>query len=50
MATDGGLREAILRYVLSRDGQLEAVRADFFPMDPAFIRQQLDSISGPQMR
>jgi phosphate transport system substrate-binding protein len=50
MATDGGLRESILRYVLSRDGQLEAVRAGFFPVDPSFIRKQLDSISGPQVR
>jgi phosphate transport system substrate-binding protein len=50
MKTDGGLRESILRYVLSRDGQLEAVREGFFPIDPAFIRQQLDQISGPQMR
>jgi len=50
MATDGGLRESILRYVLSRDGQLEAVRAGFFPVDPSYIRKQLDSISGPQLR
>ena len=50
MKNDGGLREAMLRYVLSRDGQLEAVREGFFPIDPAFIRQQLDQISGPQMR
>jgi len=50
MAVDGGLREAMLRYVLSRDGQLEAVREGFFPLDPAFIRKQLDMISGPQMR
>lgn len=50
LATDGGIREAVLRYVLSRDGQLEAVREGFFPLDPAFIRRQLDLISGPQMR
>jgi phosphate transport system substrate-binding protein len=50
MATDGGLREAILSYILSRDGQLEAVRAGFFPMDPSFIRHELDQICGPQMR
>lgn len=50
MKSDGGLREAMLRYVLSRDGQLEAIRNDFFPLDPAFIRKQLDQISGPQMR
>lgn len=50
MATDGGLREAVLRYVLSRDGQLEAVREGFFPLDPTYIRKQLDQISGPQMR
>ncbi len=50
LTTDGGLREAMLRYILSRDGQLEAVRAGFFPVDPAYIRQQLESISGPQLR
>ena len=50
MTSDDGLREAMLRYVLSRDGQLEAVREGFFPLDPAFIRKQLDQISGPQMR
>ena len=50
MVSDGGLRESMLRYVLSRDGQLEAVRAGFYPVDPAFIRKQLDSISGPQVR
>jgi phosphate transport system substrate-binding protein len=50
MATDGGIRESILRYVLSRDGQLEAVRAGFYPVDPSFIRKQLDSIIGPQSR
>jgi ABC-type sulfate transport system substrate-binding protein len=48
--SDQGLREGILRYVLSRDGQLEAIRAGFFPVDPAFIRKQLDGISGPQVR
>ncbi|MEQ1826403.1 MAG: substrate-binding domain-containing protein [Pirellula sp.] len=50
LATDRGLREAVLRYILSRDGQLEAIRAGFYPLDPAFIRQQLDVISGPQLR
>jgi phosphate transport system substrate-binding protein len=50
MTNDGGLREAILRYILSRDGQLEAIRAGFYPLDPAFIRHQLDDICGPQLR
>lgn len=50
MKSDGGLRESILRYVLSRDGQLEAVRAGFYPLDPSYIRHQIDSVSGPQMR
>lgn len=50
MKSDGGLRESILRYVLSRDGQLEAVRAGFYPLDPAYIRHEIDSVSGPQMR
>lgn len=50
MAVDGGLREAVLRYILSRDGQLEAVREGFYPMDPGFIRQELELICGPQMK
>jgi phosphate transport system substrate-binding protein len=50
LTSDGGLRESILRYALSRDGQLEAVRAGFFPIDPSFIRKQLDGICGPQLR
>jgi phosphate transport system substrate-binding protein len=50
LETDQGLRESILKYVLSRDGQLEAVRAGFYPLDPAFIRRQLEGMSGPQLR
>jgi phosphate transport system substrate-binding protein len=50
MTRDGGLRESILRYVLSRDGQLEAVRSGFYPLDPGYIRHQIDNVSGLQMR
>jgi phosphate transport system substrate-binding protein len=48
--TDGGLRESMLRYILSRDGQMEAIRAGFFPMNPSFIHQELDEICGPRLR
>lgn len=50
MKTDGGLRESMLRYILSRDGQMEAVKAGFCPLDPSFVRKQLDEICGPRMR
>ncbi|XZE44698.1 PstS family phosphate ABC transporter substrate-binding protein [Pirellulaceae bacterium SH467] len=50
MKTDGGLRESMLRYILSRDGQMEAIRAGFFPLDPSFIHKELDEICGTQMR
>ena len=50
MKSDGGLRESMLRYILSRDGQMEAIRAGFFPLDPSFIHQELDQICGPRMR
>jgi phosphate transport system substrate-binding protein len=50
MKNDGGLREEILRYILSREGQLEAIREGFFPLDPSFVRQELDIICGPRVR
>ncbi len=50
LKSDGGLRESILRYVLSKDGQTEVMKAGFFPLDPAFARQELDAIGGQQLR
>ncbi len=50
MSQDKGLRESILRYILSRDGQQEAIRAGFYPLDPNFIRSEIAQLSGPQMR
>jgi phosphate transport system substrate-binding protein len=50
MKNDQGLREEMLRYVLSRDGQLEAIREGFFPLDPSFVHKQLDLLCGPRMR
>ncbi len=47
---DKGLRESVLRYILSRDGQSEAIRAGFYPLDPNFIRQEIAQLSGTQMR
>lgn len=47
---DGGLRREILKYVLSRDGQAEAVLAGFYPVSPNFIAQQIATLSGPQLR
>jgi len=50
LAKDNGLRSSILSYILSRDGQTEAIRAGFFPLDPNFIRQQSVQLTGPQLR
>jgi phosphate transport system substrate-binding protein len=50
VAKDSGLREAILRFILSRDGQTEAIRAGFYPLDPNFIRQEVAQLSGTQLR
>ncbi len=50
VAKDDGLREAILRFILSRDGQTEAIRAGFYPLDPNFIRQEVAQLSGTQLR
>ncbi len=50
LKSDGGLREAILQYVLSKDGQTEVMKAGFYPLNPSFIRQQIGAISGQQLR
>ncbi len=50
LASEGGVREAVLRFVLSRDGQMEVMKAGFYPLNPSFIRQQLDQVSGQQLR
>lgn len=50
LAKDNGLRESIIRYILSRDGQSEAIRAGFYPLDPNFIRQQIAQLGGAQLR
>lgn len=47
---DNGLREAVIRYILSRDGQSEAIRAGFYPLDPNFIRQEIVQLTGTQIR
>ncbi len=47
---DNGLRTAVIQYILSRDGQAEAIRAGFYPLDPNFIRQQIVQLTGTQMR
>lgn len=50
VAKDNGLRQAIAQYILSRDGQAEAIRAGFYPLDPNFIRQEIVQLTGTQMR
>jgi len=50
LASEGKLRESILRYLLSRDGQSIVMKAGFYPADPGFIKHQLNEIFGQQLR
>ncbi len=50
LSSDAKLRESILRYVLSRDGQAHVMRYGFFPLDPGFIHQELNELFGEQLR
>jgi len=50
LASDGKLRESMLRYVLSRDGQTLVMKSGFFPLDPGFIHQALSELFGEQLR
>jgi phosphate transport system substrate-binding protein len=50
LAKDGKFRESVLRYVLSRDGQITVMKAGFFPLDPGFVHQQLTELFGTQLR
>jgi len=48
LSQDGGLRASIIKYILSRDGQREAILTGFFPLNPDFIRQELVQLTGTQ--
>ena len=50
LSSDAKLRESILRYVLSRDGQAHVMRYGFFPLDPGFVHQELNELFGEQLR
>lgn len=50
LTQDGKLRESILRYVLSRDGQMVLMKSGFFPLDAGFINHQLTELFGQQLR
>jgi phosphate transport system substrate-binding protein len=50
LARDGRVRESVLRYVLSRDGQLVMMQSGFYPLDPGFVQHQLTELFGQQLR
>lgn len=50
MRDDNKLRESIVRYALSRDGQVAVMGAGFFPLDSGFIKHQLNECLGQQLR
>lgn len=47
---DGGLRESVVRFVLSRDGQATVMKSGLFPVDPAFANHQLAEVFGQKVR
>lgn len=47
---DGGLREAVVRFVLSRDGQSTVMKSGLFPVDPAFANHQIAEVFGQGVR
>lgn len=49
-ANDSKLRESMVRYVLSREGQLAVMKSGFFPVDPDFAMHQISEIFGKQIR
>lgn len=49
-AVDGGLREEIVRFVLSRDGQATVMKSGLFPVDPAFATHQIAEVFGQKVR
>lgn len=50
MKQDKGLRSEIIEFVLSRDGQSEAMRAGFYPLSASFTQKQLDQLRGQSVR
>lgn len=48
--TDGKLRESIVRYVLSREGQTAVMKSGFYPIDPGLANHQIAEVFGQQLR
>ena len=49
-AVDAGLRESVVRFVLSRDGQGIVMKSGLFPVDPAFANHQIAEVFGQKVR
>jgi len=47
---DNKLRESMIRFVLSREGQIAVMGAGFIPLDSGFINHQLNECLGQQLR
>jgi phosphate transport system substrate-binding protein len=47
---DEKLRESVVRYVLSREGQMAVMKSGFYPVDPGFAVHQIAEIFGQQLR
>lgn len=50
LGKDARLRESVLRFILSRNGQAEVIKAGFFPLDPGYNHHQLNELFGDQLR
>jgi hypothetical protein len=47
---DGRLRESMIRFVLSREGQMSVMKSGFYPVDPGFAHHQISEVFGQQVR
>ena len=50
LGNDARVRESVLRFILSRDGQSEVIKAGYFPLDPGYNHHQLNELFGDQLR
>jgi phosphate transport system substrate-binding protein len=47
---DTSIRGDLIRFLLSRDGQLAVMNSGFYPLQAGFVQHQLSNIFGPRLR
>jgi phosphate transport system substrate-binding protein len=47
---ESSIRDDLIRFLLSRDGQLAVMNSGFYPLQAGFVQHQLNNIFGPRLR